>query len=42
MNDKKNNFGMWLFSEGVSKTLNWILVILAGVWIIGHLIKAIF
>ena len=39
---KKNDFTMWLFSEGVSKTLNWILVILAGVWIIGHLIKALF
>lgn len=39
---KKNDFAMWLFSEGVSKTLNWILVILAGIWIIGHLIKAIF
>ena len=39
---KKNDFAMWLFSESVSKTLNWILVILAGVWIAYHLTKAIF
>jgi hypothetical protein len=39
---KKNNFTMWLFSKGMSKTLNWILVILICTWIIGHLIKAIF
>lgn len=39
---KKNDFGMWLFSESVSRALNWMLVILAGIWIIGHLIKAIF
>jgi len=39
---KKNDFMMWVFKKGVLKTLNWILVILAGIWIIGHLIKAIF
>ena len=39
---KKNDFTMWLFSKGMSKALNWILVILAGVWIAYHLIKAIF
>ena len=38
----KNNFTMWLFSKGLLKTLNWILVILAGIWIVGHLIRAIF
>ena len=31
----KNNFTMWLFSKGLLKTLNWILVILAGIWIVG-------
>ncbi len=39
---KKNDFTMWLFSKGVLKTLNWIALILAGIWIIAHLIKAIF
>ena len=42
MNDKKKNFGMWLFSESVSKALNWILVILAGIWIAYHLVRVIF
>ena len=38
----KNNFTMWLFSKGMSKTLNWVLAILIFAWIIGHSIKAIF
>lgn len=39
---KKSDFMMWLFSKGVSKTLNWMLVILAGIWIIAHLVRVIF
>ena len=38
----KNDFTMWLFSKGMSKTLNWILVILAVIWFGYYLIKAIF
>lgn len=39
---KKNDFAMWLFSESVSKTLNWFAVILAAIWFGYHLIRAIF
>jgi hypothetical protein len=39
---KKNDFLMWLFSKGVLKTLNWMLVILAGIWIVAHLVRVIF
>lgn len=38
----KNNFTMWLFRKGMLKTLNWILIVLAGILIIYHSIKAIF
>ena len=38
----KNDFTMWLFRKEVLKTLNWILVILAVIWLGYHLIKAIF
>ena len=39
---KKNDFTVWLFGKGVSKTLNWMLVILAGIWIAYHLVRVIF
>ena len=39
---KKNDFGMWLFSGGVSKTLNWFAVILIIIWFGYHIARLIF
>ena len=39
---KKNDFGMWVFSDGVMKTLNWIAVILAVVWFGYHGLRFVF
>ena len=42
MNDKKNNFGMWLFSDSVSRALNWFAVILIIIWFGYHISRFIF
>lgn len=42
MNDKKNNFGMWLFSDGVMKALIWFTVFLAIIWFGYHIARFIF
>ena len=39
---KKNDFGMLLFSESVSKALNWFAVILIIVWFGYHISRFIF
>ena len=39
---KKNDFGMWFFSDGVMKTLNWIAVILIIVWFGYHGLRFVF
>lgn len=39
---KKNDFGMWLFSDGVSRTLNWFAVILIIIWFGYHISRFIF
>ncbi len=39
---KKNDFGMWLFSDGVMKTLNWVAVILIIIWFGYHIARFIF
>ena len=39
---KKNDFGMWLFSDGVMNTLNWFAVILIIVWLGYHIARFIF
>ena len=39
---KKSNFGMWIFSDGVMKTLNWIAVILIIVWFGYHGLRFVF
>ena len=39
---KKNDFGMWFFSDGVSRTLNWIAVILVVVWFGYHGLRFVF
>ena len=40
--EKKNIFGMWLFSDGVMKTLNWFAVILIIIWFGYHIARFIF
>ena len=39
---KKKNFGMWLFSDGVMKTLNYLAVILIVIWFGYHIARFIF
>ena len=39
---KKNDFTMWFFSESVSKTLNWITIILFIIWIGYHGLRFLF
>ena len=42
MKKKKNNFGMWLFSDGVINTLNYLAVILIIIWFGYHIARFIF
>ena len=39
---KKNDFGMWLFSDGVMKILNYLAVILIIIWFGYHIARFIF
>lgn len=39
---KKNDFGIWLFSESVGKTLNYMAVILIIIWFGYHISRFIF
>ena len=39
---KKNDFGMWLFSESVSRALNWFAVFLVIIWFGYHISRFIF
>ena len=39
---KKNNFGMWLFSDSVMRGLNWLAALLVVIWFGYHIARFIF
>lgn len=39
---KKNDFGMWLFSDSVMRGLNWLAVLLIVIWFGYHIARFIF
>lgn len=42
MKKKKNNFGMWLFSDSVMKFFNWLGILLIAFWFGYHIARFIF